>query len=72
MIRAGLIALALIALKGTPSDAAECRNITFDGSSYTVCEVDLERDDLRLFLNDDAGAPYGFFGSLDEALEAQG
>lgn len=72
MIRAGLIALALIALKGTPADAAECRNITFDGSSYTVCEVDLERDDLRLFLNDDAGAPYGFFGSLDEALKAQG
>ena len=72
MIRAGLIAMALIALKGTPSDAAECRNITFDGSSYTVCEVDLERDDLRLFLNDDAGAPYGFFGSLDEALKAQG
>ena len=31
MIRAGLIAFALIALKGTPADAAECRNITFDG-----------------------------------------
>ena len=72
MIRAGLGAVALIAPNGPPSDAAECRNITFDGSSYTVCEVDLERDDLRLFLNDDEGAPYGFFGSLDEALKAQG
>jgi len=72
VIRAALIAFALFALKGAPAGAAECRNVTFDGSSYTICEVDMDRDDLRLFLNDDAGAPYGFFGSLDEALKAEG
>jgi uncharacterized protein YigE (DUF2233 family) len=72
VIRAALIAFALFALKGAPAGAAECRNLTFDGSSYTICEVDMDRDDLRLFLNDDAGAPYGFFGSLDEALKAEG
>ena len=72
MIRAAFIAFALFALKGAPAGAAECRNLTFDGNSYTVCDVDMARDDLRLFLNDDNGAPYGFFGSLDEALKAQG
>lgn len=72
MIRSALIALALFALKGAPAGAAECRNLTFEGKSYTVCEVDMARDDLRLFMNDESGAPYGFFGTLDEALKARG
>mgnify|MGYP002413494844 FL=1 len=72
MIRTALIALALFALKGAPAGAAECRNLTFEGRSYTVCEVDMTRDDLRLFMNDKSGAPYGFFGTLDEALKTRG
>ena len=72
MIRTALIAFALFALKGAPAGAAECRNLSFEGKSYTVCDVDMDRDDLRLFLNDASGQPYGFFGTLDEALKAKG
>ena len=61
--------LTLLAL---PASAAECRNDDFDGKSYSICEVDMAREDLRLFLYDENVAPYGYFNTLDKALGAQG
>nr|WP_189679461.1 phosphodiester glycosidase family protein [Seohaeicola zhoushanensis] len=42
------------------------------GDDYTVCEVEMEGADLRLFLNGPDGRPYGQFGAVDRALEAEG
>jgi uncharacterized protein YigE (DUF2233 family) len=71
MIRATIAALALCcAAHGAASET--CRNETFNGHSFAVCEVDLSKDQLGLFLYDDAGAPYGYFNTVDDALAAKG
>jgi uncharacterized protein YigE (DUF2233 family) len=60
-------ALALLPVAAT---AATCRDATFDGASYTLCEVTLA-DDLRLFHSGPDGA-YGSFRAVNEALNAEG
>ncbi|UWR24255.1 phosphodiester glycosidase family protein [Sulfitobacter sp. S190] len=54
------------------ASAAECRTDRYDGAEFTICEVDLTREDLRLFLYDADDRPYGYFGTLDQALEETG
>ena len=69
------IALALAAalwLGAGAARAVECDDIVHDGQGYTVCRVDPAREDLRLFLYDDSGAPWGSFRRIDEALRARG
>lgn len=61
------IALSLAPLS---VEAADCRDLRFDGASYTVCEVALN-EDLRLFHSGPDGA-YGSFKNLDAALGATG
>ena len=72
MIRVALITLALVALNVTSAGAATCSNTSYDGTSYTICDVDLTREDLRLFLNNADGQPYGYFGTLDSDLNRRG
>lgn len=69
MIRLALLALALLA---GPAWASDCRNLQHDGNSYSLCTVDVTREDLRLFLYDEAGMLYGQFGKVDDALETTG
>jgi uncharacterized protein YigE (DUF2233 family) len=65
------LALALALMLGPVSaTAATCRDTSFDGASYTVCEV-TRADDLRLFHSGPDGA-YGSFANLNTTLEAQG
>ena len=66
MLRLAL-ALALAPLAAT---ASTCRDATFDGATYTLCEVTLA-DDLRLFHSGPDGA-YGSFAKVNAALEAEG
>ncbi|ETW10727.1 periplasmic protein-like protein [Roseivivax marinus] len=66
-------ALCLAAVLGpAPALALGCETLDFDGQGYTVCRVDMERDDLRLFLEAPDGRPWGQFGRLDAALEGEG
>ena len=65
MIRALGLALALWA---APLGALACTQVSFDGVPFTSCRIDLAQEDLRLFLRDDAGAIYGSFGRIDQAL----
>jgi uncharacterized protein YigE (DUF2233 family) len=50
-----------------PQAASGCRPVTYEDARYTVCRVDLATHDLKLFLNDPDGAPFGsltrFLGS---------
>lgn len=64
-----LPALAFL-LAPVAAEAAECRDTTFEGASYTLCEVKAG-EDLRLFHSGPDGA-YGSFRKLDEALAAEG
>ena len=63
---------ALVALCALPAWAVECENIRYDGNRFTVCTVDPTSEQLRLFLYDDSGAPYGQFSAIDQALELDG
>lgn len=64
-----LLALAFL-LAPVAAEAAECRDVTFETDSYTICEVQAG-EDLRLFHSGPDGA-YGSFRNVDAALEAEG
>lgn len=61
-----------IALSLAPfaTEAATCRDTSFEGAAYTLCEVALG-EDLRLFHSGPEGA-YGSFNRVNAALDAQG
>lgn len=70
-LRTALAALAL--LLSLPAHGATCREDVVQDVEYAICEVDMTRDVLRLFLYEADGVrPFGYFGMLNEALEAQG
>lgn len=49
-----------------------CREISAQGTKYTVCEFDPAKADIRLFLNDKDDQPYGHFHAINAALAEQG
>ena len=65
-------AFLLLASFAGAAQATECREETYQGDSYTICEVDLVTEELRLFLRDDQGDILGSFWAVDAALAEQG
>jgi len=59
-------------LLAAQAEAVTCRNLNHDGNRYTVCEVDVRNEALRLFRADDTGAAYGHFQPLETALRTRG
>lgn len=51
---------------------AACRSETEGALRLVVCEFRPAQDDIRLFLNDAGGAPYGEFDAVNAALGAKG
>lgn len=49
-----------------------CSDITFDENRYTICEVDAERAQLKLFLRDENDQILGHFSRIEEALKSEG
>ena len=70
------VVACLTAFAPAPASAADhrqnCRKITHESASYVACTFDLRKHDLRLFLNDANGAPYGSFRTLKADLARQG
>lgn len=68
------LALVFAALAGTAraEDAAPCRTETMAGRDFTVCTVDPAEEEIRLFLNDGSGTPWGQFARLDQDLRRKG
>lgn len=52
--------------------AAECRDIVFEDTPFTICEADPARETVRLFLNDANGKLLGTFKNVEDALKTQG
>lgn len=67
----GLTAFAPAPAKAAPA-RQDCAKITHKSAGYVVCAFDLRQHDLRLFLNDADGAPYGSFRALKDDLAGQG
>jgi uncharacterized protein YigE (DUF2233 family) len=71
MLAAGLGFGLLSLVSRAPSAAAEplpCRAAMHEGSRYTVCEVDLRRQAVRLFWKKADGEPYGYLRSVPRAF----
>ncbi len=76
-IRNALIVLfGVTAFAPGPANAAEpgrnCWKLTHKTTGYVACTFDLRKHDLRLFLNDASGTPYGSFRALKADLAGQG
>jgi uncharacterized protein YigE (DUF2233 family) len=74
LILRAAVALAAFCLGLSDSVAAavECRDASYDGSRYTICEVDAGKEELRLFLRNAEGKPYGHFAAIDADLSKKG
>ena len=62
--------LVLLGLLPLPALAGGCRDLNFDGTSYTLCEV-AAGEDLRLFQSGPVGV-LGSFSSANDLLAAEG
>ncbi len=51
---------------------AACRDIAFDGASFTVCQADPATEDVRLWLRGPDGSILGTFDRVNEVLAAEG
>lgn len=49
------------------AEAVPCRELAFEGHSYSVCTFDLRTTTLKLHWKDASGAPYGNVGTLARA-----
>jgi uncharacterized protein YigE (DUF2233 family) len=68
-----MLRLALAAaLLASPAMAADCRDLDFEGASYTACRIDPRAEDLRLWLRDAEGRILGTFDRVNERLAADG
>jgi uncharacterized protein YigE (DUF2233 family) len=73
LIATRVVLVAIAALVFARSvHAVECTSVELDGRTAMACRVDVRREDLRLFLNDDAGHPLQTFEALERALVSQG
>ncbi len=53
---------------GVQAQAVTCTDQTYGANSFTVCTVDPETEDLRLFRADTQGAVLGSFAAIETAL----
>ena len=73
LLRAALLALCGLSLAAcTGKTEGPCDTVTFESTPYLVCSFDAETDDIRLFLRDEAGAPFGQFDRLANHVASQG
>jgi uncharacterized protein YigE (DUF2233 family) len=68
---ATLVAGVWFGLAGS-ADAANCNSARHNSHPYTICTATTRTDDLRLFLNDAEGKPWGTFDRLAAALDGKG
>jgi len=58
----------LIPAVSVRAESVPCQRVTYEHSEYTVCEVDLRRQSVRLFWKKSDGHPYGYPSLLPRAL----
>jgi uncharacterized protein YigE (DUF2233 family) len=66
MMRTAMLALGLLA--GPGLEAAPCERLIHDDAPFTVCRIDMAREDVRLFLRNGDGEVYGTFSRVQAGL----
>ncbi|GJL92555.1 MAG: lipoprotein signal peptide [Hyphococcus sp.] len=64
--------MTLFAAASAEQGAAACESLSHENSKYIVCRVDPAVHDIRLFLNNGQGEPFGHFNWVNDALSKQG
>ncbi len=64
--------LAGLGLHATPANAVDCGHVVSAGHPLTVCRVDVRKEAIHLFLNDESGRPLHTIAALENALAASG
>ncbi len=72
MTRADCLGVALVLALMPAVAQADCSEITFDETPYTICGVDPARADLRLFRLTEDGSVIGSFERLEASLAEKG
>jgi uncharacterized protein YigE (DUF2233 family) len=73
MIRRLLLpALAALLTACSPVQEGPCETRIFEAMPYLVCRFDPAEDDIRLFLRDETGAPFGQFDRVANSVAAEG
>lgn len=67
-----LVALLAISVAVSGDAKDGCRQDDFEGTPFSICEFSYSDNTIRLFLNDEAGRPFGSFAALSGTLAAQG
>ncbi|MEM1274292.1 MAG: phosphodiester glycosidase family protein [Pseudomonadota bacterium] len=63
-MRAPIVLLACL----FPGFANACETVAFDSADFTICEINMRDDDLRLFLRDEQGEILGSFNRVEATL----
>jgi uncharacterized protein YigE (DUF2233 family) len=69
-----LLAAAISLAAPNSSAVAEsrpCRAMEYERSAYTICEVDLRQQTIRLYWKRPDGTPYAYLSALPRALEGE-
>src|SRR5438552_16188280 len=69
-----LLAAAISLAAPNSSAVAEsrpCRAMEYERSAYTICEVDLRQQTIRLYWKRPDGTPYAYLSALPRALEGR-
>jgi uncharacterized protein YigE (DUF2233 family) len=67
---ASLVSLAALSA-GARAETEPCRPLVYERNGYTVCDVDLRKDAIRLFWKRPDGTPYAYLSALPRALEGE-
>ena len=72
LVRSFVLAVLTFCFSAFDASAASppCQSLTADGSAYTVCEVDLRYQAVRLFWRKPDGEPYGHLSALPSTQRA--
>ena len=57
---------------GALADTQPCRSMEYERNAYTICEIDLRKQMLRLYWKKPDGTPYAHLSALPRTLEGGG
>src|SRR5262247_527586 len=66
-LAAAVVATALLPGRA-PAQAGPCQRVVYEHNAYTVCEVDLQKNAVRLYWRRPDGSPYAYLRSLPRSL----
>lgn len=73
MLRTLYLAAAAVFLSAcSQTHEGPCDTVNFEGAPYLVCTFNPATDDIRLFLRDDEGTPFGQFDRLANHVASKG